>query len=142
MTNRQIRRKFRMARLWVWWDVWARDFIVVVAIALSLWSTYLSHQQVKQVKQESTERRDQTCVIFERQAQAAVDQVVATYKYIAGLKPHELAEPLNQAVLAQLPQTVANANNSEAPPYCDQPGVGLPEPNPQLPNPPRFPRPK
>jgi hypothetical protein len=45
-------------------------------------------------------------------------------------------------VVAQLPQTVANANNSEAPPYCDQPGVGLPEPNPQLPNPPRFPRPK
>lgn len=131
-----------MARLWVWWDVWVRDFIVVIAIALSLWSTWISHQQIDRVRAEGAERRDQTCLIFERQQKAAVDQVGQTYRYLAGLTPKQLGEPLNRAVIANLPQLVHDATTAEAPVYCDAKGVGLPEPDPQLPHPPHLHLPK
>lgn len=151
MPDRNKPRRFDvlLIRLWVWWDVWLRDLIVVVAIALSLWSTAITQQTLgKQEKQqraaaaESVERRDQNCLLFERSQQRSVQALANTYKYLGGLTPRQLAEPLNRAVLANLPQTISEAQTADAPPYCDDPGVGLPEPNPVVPKPPKGLRPK
>lgn len=148
--RRTVKRQFRVARAWLWWDLWIRDAVVVAAIGLSLWSTHITQSTLSTVKatqhaqaREGAERRDQNCLIFERSQDRAVTQLRRTYEYLADLTPKQLAEPLNTAVIAGLPAEVTDAQTSDAPPYCNAPGVGLPEPDPLLPQPPgNLPKPK
>ena len=94
---------------------------------------------IEDFQREGHERRDQTCLIFERDQLREVQQLRKTYEYLLGLTPAQRREPLNQAVLQQLPELEGQAREDDAPPYCDEPGVeaerrgeppiGLPEPD-------------
>jgi hypothetical protein len=109
-----------------WWGRWGRDLITFAAVGLSAWAFFKGET-------ERRERTDQACTIFERKHKQDVDALISTYRYLGTLSGKELAEPLNRAVLAGLPRTIREANLDDAPPYCDKPGVGEPEPDPKLP---------
>lgn len=107
--------------LHIWWQRLGRDLVTMFAVGLA---AYAIHEQ----NSETATRRDQLCSILEQREQTDVDALKRTYEYLAGLSVKQLGEPLNRAVLAQLPSTVRAAETPDAPLYCDDPGVGLPEP--------------
>lgn len=84
-------------------------------------------------EKESKQRRDQSCDITEKAQLKAVTDLRNTYKYIESLRPKEVRSTLNQFIIASMSKTYSDAATTVAPKYCDQPGIGLPEPNPVLP---------
>jgi hypothetical protein len=88
--------------------------------------------QVRNLKREGAERRDQTCLLFEGQHLTEVKQLERTYEYLSGLSQAQLSEPLNRAVMLGLSAQEEEAKD-RAPAYCDVKGVGLPEPDPVIP---------
>jgi hypothetical protein len=80
---------------------------------------------------EGNHRRDEACTLFERMHAADVKKVTDTVRFIAH-PPPRLAGLVNLA-RAQLPVTFADAEASTEPGYCNEPGVGLPEPGPRVP---------
>jgi hypothetical protein len=122
----------------------APTIMSAVALVLAAGSLFVSMLLFDRLRDEGAQRRNQTCVIFERKQKKDVDQLRDTYHYLAQLSPREYAEAkagrgelLNRAVIANLPKTVADAKEDDAPEFCDAPGVGLPEPDPVLPKRPR-----
>lgn len=88
---------------------------------------------ISSFKKESFQRRDDSCEISEREHLTDVKALRQTYKYIDSLKPDEVKDTLNQFIIANMPQTEQNARIDVAPEYCDEPHIGLPEPDPVLP---------
>jgi len=92
------------------------------------------------IKREGRERRSETCRTFEGQHLQEVQQLSKTYDYLAGLTRRQLRDPINRAVLKNLPELEQNARSDQdqhgvfVPLYCDAPGVGLPEPDPKVPD--------
>lgn len=86
---------------------------------------------------ESDERADQTCQIFEGQHLADVRQLRDTYRYLLQLSPVEKRDGINRYVIGRLPETEKRARTDTAPEFCDDDGVGLPEPDPEVPERPR-----
>ena len=123
--------KARLWRLWVMWDAFGRDIVVVSAIGLSLWSVW-------SLEQESKDRRDQNCVIQERKEADDIRQLMRTFEYLERQPPDALTDErtINPAIIRQLPETIREAREKDAPVYCDEPGVGLSEPGPEVPDPP------
>jgi hypothetical protein len=86
------------------------QLLVLVAMALAAASILLSAWlfssvagQQDKLNAEGISRRDQNCIVFERMHQVDVIQVRSTYAYLADLSKAQLAEPINRAILAQLP---------------------------------------
>lgn len=79
------------------------------------------------IAQEGAARRDQNCLLFEREHQGAVRSLAKTYAYLSALPPEEKGTALNKAVKAQLPETEQRAKTLIPPSYCNEPGVGLRE---------------
>lgn len=104
--------------------------MTVVAVGLSAYAVAGTEATVKDLRREGEERRDQSCRIQERKQEADVQQLRRTYTFLLGLKP---AAPLRRAVITLLPQIEDDARQDDAPPYCNAPGVGLPEPDPVVP---------
>lgn len=84
-------------------------------------------------RDEATARADQVCRIFEQAHKDDVDQLIQTYAYLDKLTPQEVHDPLNTFVILNLPTQEKRARTDSAPEFCDEPGVGLPEPDPVLP---------
>lgn len=112
-----------------WWrrenayrDVWL--LVITGMVAWALWAGY----------EDRVERTDQTCLLFERQHLREVRRLTGTYDYLVALTPEQRTDPLNRAILATLAEVEGDATSSVAPTYCDMPNVGLPEPNPRLPD--------
>lgn len=112
------------------WGRVGRDLITAFAVGLSAWSVFV-------VQGESGQRKDQTCVLFERQHNADVAQLTQTYTFLQ--KPPKGLENLVPVALAQLPIVETNAHASIPPAYCNEKGVGLPGPLPAIPKRPRLP---
>lgn len=93
-----------------------------------------AEQALRHVEEEAVERKDADCVKDERDHFAKVNQLAQTYTFLKTADPDS---DLYQAVLPQLPEIEAEARRDLAPEYCDEPNVGLPEPDPVIP-----PRPK
>lgn len=102
-------------------DIWLLGLTLLLALTLNAQAN------------ESQERKDQTCTVFERLHESAVRQLTGTYDYLTGLRPKDYQQPLNRAVLANLPATERAALITREPPYCNEEGVGLDEPGPKLP---------
>lgn len=162
---RRSSRSTDRGRIAAFWGRYGRDVTTVVAVGLAAYSVTVSintaedakqassdaktastaalraanasKHAVAQIKVESKERINETCRIQEAKQKADVDQLRQLYKYLAGLTPAELTQPLNRAVLTSMPQAVREAQLDDAPAYCDEPNVGLPEPDPVLPKPPK-----
>ena len=121
----------------------ARDLWLIVVTILVLQSVHANGNTIDRIEREGIERRDQTCTLFETDHLQDAQRLARTYQYLDNLTPAQRREPLNQALVAQLPETEAEARSDSAPPYCDEPGaeaekngaepVGLPEPDPILP---------
>jgi hypothetical protein len=108
-------------------------FLGAVAILLTAWLYARSVDARQQIAAEGMERRDQTCVLFEREHLRHVIRLERTYDYLDGLPRRERGSSLTRAVVRQLPELEVDARTDSAPPFCDEPGVGLPEPDPEPP---------
>lgn len=82
---------------------------------------------------ESRNRRDEACTISEREHLQDVDKLRRTYSYLDALTPIEVSQTINQFIIANLNEQEENARRDVAPSYCDEQGIGLPEPDPTLP---------
>jgi hypothetical protein len=109
-------------------------FACFVAIGYSFWT---NHNAINQIQEESKGRRDQSCHISESTHKADVEQLQRTYDYLVNLTPRQKRSAINRAVLANLPNVEHAARLDPAPPFCDEPGIGLPEPDPVLPKRPK-----
>lgn len=105
---------------------WYRDLWLLIISGFLVWS-------ILAFQAESTDRRDQTCTLFEKAQRDAVSQLRQTYDYLVSLTPKERHEGFNPAILANLPNVERIARTTGAPEYCNEPGVGLPEPDPVVP---------
>lgn len=92
-----------------------------------------ANHAIASFKKESLQRRDESCEITEREHKGDVESLRKTYAYIESLSEKETHQKLNQIIIANLPETEQNARTDVAPSYCDEPGIGLPEPDPVLP---------
>lgn len=98
-------------------------------------ATALAEAQVQALIQETAERRDQSCKISEQKQRGDVDQLKQTYDFLTNPPPG--LENLVPIALTQLPQVEREAKADDAPAFCDEPGVGEPEPDPKLPKRPK-----
>jgi hypothetical protein len=102
-----------------WWfrENAYRDFWLVVLSGLLVWALALQHD-------EGLNRRDQTCVVFERLHQIDVHQLRSTYRYLQGHTDPQLKQ-LNAAILRNLPALEKRVRDGKPPAYCAAPGIGL-----------------
>lgn len=126
---RKTRRKwhgpgrFQTLRLWLAFGGW-RDVWVFTLTALVLVSLY-------RLQVEAQQRRDQSCTIQEKKQLADVTQLKQTYKFL--LDPASKKSGLYKVVLISLPRAESEAREDDAPAFCDEPDVGLPEPDSKIP---------
>jgi hypothetical protein len=93
---------------------------------------------IDRIEKDRNARRNDTCVTAERQEATSVKAVIRTYAFLRTLPRSERGTAITRAIVRNLPMTYANAKADRAPKYCDEPGVGLPEPGPRLPQPRSF----
>lgn len=86
-------------------------------------------------ERERVERIDQSCRSDEREHLVNVRNLKQTYNILSDPKARQLIDPglLELIVTISLPQTEEDARTDQAPEFCDNPGVGLPEPDPKVP---------
>lgn len=130
MVDRRVTDGHRFPRFRAWYARWGRDIVTMIAVGLAAFS-------VGKVVKEARERQDQLCTIAERKQLADVRQLHSTYDYLAkkvaqDIDPNAGVISLND-ILASLPQVEEDAFFDDAPEFCDEPGVGLPEPDPEIP---------
>jgi hypothetical protein len=94
--------------------------------------------------QETTERRSQTCLWFEGDHLDDVNQLRRNYKRLPGAlefyleaAPKRLHPFLVGAITSDLERLEAEARVDAAPAFCDEPDVGLGEPDPVIPERPK-----
>jgi hypothetical protein len=82
----------------------------------------------------AAERRDQSCLADEREHKDNVESLERTYLALDSPTTREQLGPgLVRLIVQMLPRTERDARTDQAPLYCDEPGVGLPEPDPMPP---------
>jgi hypothetical protein len=95
---------------------------------------------VTRIEVEGRERRDQACVLNERDHLAdvqnlkrAYDRLPEAFAFYMSIAPADM-KPLLRSMIAQdLKRLEQEARVDQAPEYCDEPGVGLVEPDPVIP---------
>jgi hypothetical protein len=121
--------------------MWAALVIGLFAVTVSLVGLYAQSNDLKveqEARQEDTAARvDQSCTLAEQKQKDDVRQLRDTYGYLARHR-HSLDRGLAKEVIRALPETERRAQQDDAPPYCDEPNVGLPEPDPVIPSRPTF----
>lgn len=83
---------------------------------------------------EAEARRDQTCVIFEREWHADVRRLANTYAYLRTISEEDRDDALYVTIVRLLPQTEEAVRLGKPPEYCDPRDVGLSEPYPEIPS--------
>lgn len=118
--------------------MWAALVIGLLAVTVSLVGLFhqsrdLSAEQ-QQRQRDSVARIDQSCALAEQKQKDDVHQLRETYGYLVRHRD-SLDRGLAKEIVRALPEAEHRAQQDDAPPYCDEPNVGLPEPD--LPIPPR-----
>jgi hypothetical protein len=108
------------------WGRWGRDLTVFFSVCLAAYSVFTTQKHLNDTVAEGKDRRDQSCILFERQEDSAIRQLRRTYKFL--LNPPPQAAGLVPLAKAELSKTEADARASIAPEYCNEPNVGLFEP--------------
>lgn len=85
----------------------------------------------QQFQSETKERINQGCLLAEARAKESVDRLKQTYDFL--VHPPADLKGLIPYAMANLNKTEQDALDNAAPPYCDAPNIGLPEPNPVIP---------
>lgn len=113
-----------------------RKALIVFAIIISLGCGFGIQQALQaqhDFEQDANLRRSQGCVIQEREQDAAAKQLANTYRYLRALPKEEAKSTLNQFIIRRLPETEREARAKIAPPYCNDKGIGLEEPQAKFP---------
>lgn len=110
--------------------------IAATALILAALSVLLTAVLFARIASESHDRRSQECVFLETQQAKAVENLRRTYDYLEHLTPAQRHEPLNRAIRQALPVAESDAK-APVPAYCNEPGIGLPEPGPAVPKRPK-----
>jgi hypothetical protein len=111
-----------------------------------------SAKQLKVDDQERKVRTDQACNLFERLHHRDVSEylverrsIVLLTNFVNDLSPEEREQPFNKLIISNIPQArkdyfkeESEASIDIAPAYCDEPGVGLKEPDPCVPGRPEL----
>lgn len=92
---------------------------------------------LREIRLETVERVEQDCLKEERDHLKDVKNLRRTYRFLLGYPVSAHDDPLYVALIQTLPQTESAARTDNAPPYCDRPNVGLPEPDPVIPERPK-----
>jgi hypothetical protein len=116
-------------------------FLAFLASALgSVWAWSLADNAIEEIERtqarvamETKERRHQICLSAEREHLGNVTRLLRTYDYLQELDPQRPLSLLNKAILRQLPDVELEARTDQAPEFCDEPDLGLPEPDPLVP---------
>lgn len=130
----------RLERLW-------QNVVPLIALGLALWAVLgvqsraeevanLAVQNARVIREQAREariRRDQSCTQDERRHLDDVTRLKRTYAFLSHLPTSEYGTSLTVAIVRQLPEVENEARHDVAPPFCDEPGIGLPEPDPRLP---------
>jgi hypothetical protein len=95
-------------------------------------------EQQRDFNEEALRARSANCLQFERDHLRDVDQLRQTYAYLEQLRPGEFEQPINRFIVARLSETETAARTDTAPDYCDEPGLGRPEPDPVVPERPAY----
>lgn len=111
------------------WLVRERNLVAVLLCFVALALVYNG------LRNESNARFDQACTTWEQDNYDQVRRLSDTYKFLDQLRPHEYTSTLTKFAITNLPRTVAEARADDAPPKCDEPGFGRPEPDPKVPSP-------
>jgi hypothetical protein len=105
-------------------------FTIMLALLLAGASILLTSYLFTTLASEGADRRDQSCRLFEADHLADVEQLKRTYSY---LDRQTVPSELTREIVRRLPELEREARIDGAPAYCDEPGVGLKEPDPVLP---------
>lgn len=89
---------------------------------------------VARLDSERAERTDQNCKLFELDHLQDVRDLRDTYKFLSNKEAATENPGLTRFIILNLPRTEKEAKIDSAPEYCDDPGLGLPEPDPVIPN--------
>ena len=96
------------------------------------------------LEREQTERRNQTCTLNEGDHLQDVTELRRTYKrlpqaleFYLETAPERLRPFLRNAIASDLVRLEKEARIDAAPQFCDEPGIGLPEPDPVIPKRPK-----
>jgi hypothetical protein len=109
-------------------------FLTWVALVASLVALASVPLVYIKISNEGRERRDQTCTQSEREHLVKVQELRRTYGFLTNPKKRRLLGPgLTKLVILGLPRTEREARVDPAPPFCNEPGIGLPEPDPVIP---------
>ena len=114
-------------------QLWAPWVVAVVALLMGAWSLYGWQSESQSRLTLANLVRDQNCLVFEGQHLTDVEQLRSTYAYLETLPRSEWGSPLNAAIVRGLDPLEKKARMDSAPEYCDEPNLGLPEPDPRLP---------
>lgn len=129
----------RLKRFEQWIDRHEKGLLrgaVLVMFVTSLVTAYLGFtaqrdrdKDFKAFLSESAVRRDQACRSDERKDRDQVQQLAQTYLILGSETARAKLQPglVDLIVTLSLPQLEKDARNPDAPDYCNQPGVGLPE---------------
>jgi hypothetical protein len=110
------------------WKAIAAGGVVLAAVAI-----FVAVVLNVKLEDEGANRRDQSCELFESAHLADVEGLRRTYGYLVELTPEQAAEPINRLLIRLLPEAEREARKDRAPEYCDEPRIGLPEPDPVVP---------
>lgn len=67
---------------------------------------------------ESAKRRDQNCILFERNWIADIRSLSGTYDYVSKLTPRQTRDPLAIAVINTVPRQERTTHANHPPAYC------------------------
>jgi len=99
----------------------------VVMFVVSLAAGLLAYEATR----ENRERINQSCTSDEREHLRNVESLRRTYALLESPTQRELVGPgLVRVIVATISDQEALARTDQAPEYCDDPGVGLAEPDP------------
>lgn len=104
--------------------------IISLGCAFGIWQ---SQSALTQFKQDTKERRSESCLRDEEEYLQKVKAVKETYRYLEELKPNEVGSTLNQFIIRNVPQTVNDAKNSFPASFCSEDGIGLDKEMPEVP---------
>jgi hypothetical protein len=137
------------ARFWLWLRTLDAMFqksgliiclvIATFSVVIAGYAVWTSSQTVHKLDQEAEIRRSQTCETFEGAYSEQIRRLENTYVFLLLPGIRQRSPDLFDFALRELPTLEQGAKSDDdpfgprVPAYCDDPNVGLPEPDPKVP---------
>jgi hypothetical protein len=113
--------------------------LTTFSVAIAGYAVHTSAETVAKLDQEAEVRRSQTCETFEGAYAEQVRRLENTYGFLLLPGIRQRSPDLYDFAIRELPTLERGAKSDDdpfgprVPAYCDDPNVGLPEPDPEVP---------